>query len=71
MILGVHCRCTDTLSKTGLQICDGMQQHPLAHGHQYTSVRATLMMKPQLEISQRLGADKGQYPTDAVGILSL
>ena len=27
------------------------------------------MMKPQLEISQRLGADKGQYPTGAVGIL--
>ena len=34
-------------------------------------VRATLMTKPQSEISQRLGADKGQYPTGAVGILSL
>ena len=35
------------------------------------NVRAKLMTKPQLEISQRLGADKGQYPTGAVGILSL
>ena len=53
--------------------CDNMQmisnlQDTSHHPH---TVRAILMTKPQSEISQRLGADKGQYPTGPVAILSL
>ena len=56
-----------------MNIVDSMRKmsHFIPTHTTITAVRATLMTKPQSEISQRLGADRGQYPTGAVGILSL